>query len=393
MKTTPWPLYGKKTDKENYMKDHQGNGIFKLGFGLMRLPKNADGSIDLEQTKKMADIFIENGGTYFDTAFVYDNGGSEEAFRKAVVERYPRDAYTICTKLNAWHGAHDEESAKQEFYTSLERLGTGYFDFYLLHALMPDNMHLYDDYGIWDFVKQRRDEGLIKHWGFSFHGTPQMLRELLEKHPDVDIVQLQINYADWEDSSAHSRECYEIAQEFNKPVIVMEPIKGGTLADPPQKVKELFLAADPDASVASWAIRYAASLDGVMVVLSGMSNIQQMNDNMSYMKDFKPLTEKEQEIINKARDIIANDLSIPCTACHYCTDGCPMSIPIPEIFKVANDHILAHKTPRGRKAYAAATEGRGKASDCVECGQCEAACPQQLKIISLLKECLDMEQA
>ena len=374
------------------MKDHSGKEMFKLGFGLMRLPKNEDGSIDIEQTSKMADMFIEAGGTYFDTAYVYDNGGSEEAFRKAVVERYPRDAYTVCTKLNAWHGAHDEASAKQQFYTSLERTGLEYFDFYLLHALQNDNYHLYDDYGLWDFVKEKRDQGFIKHWGFSFHATPQLLEELLQKHPDVDFVQLQINYADWDNPSVESGKCYEICRKYGKPVVIMEPIKGGKLADPPQPVKDVLNGADPDASCASWALRFAASLDGILSVLSGMSNVEQMEQNLALMKDFRPLSDAEQAAILSAREIIKNDLSIPCTACHYCTEGCPMQIPIPEIFEVSNDHLMARKGPRARRDYAEVTKDKGKASDCVSCGQCEAACPQQLPIISLLADCTEMEK-
>ena len=374
------------------MKDHQGKEIFKLGFGLMRLPKLEDGSIDIEQTKVMADMFLDAGGTYFDTAYVYDNGGSEEAFRKAVVDRYPRESYTVATKLNAWHGASDEQSAKQEFFTSLERLGCGYIDFYLLHALMTDSYKLYEEWGLWDFVKEQRDKGLIKHWGFSFHATPEILDELLTAHPDVDFIQLQINYADWESESVYSRRCWEVAQAHGKPIVVMEPIKGGKLADPPKQVAELLEKAEPEASFASWALRYAASLPGIMVVLSGMSSIEQMQQNLSFMKDMKPLSENEQEIIKEAQRIIKEDLSIQCTACHYCTDGCPMQIPIPEIFKVANDHALAHRNPRAFKAYADATEGKGKASDCVSCGQCEGACPQSLPIIALLESCRDFEK-
>ena len=375
------------------MHSHSAENMFKLGFGLMRLPKLEDRSIDVEQFAKMADMFLEAGGTYFDTAYVYDNGGSEEAFRKAVVERHPRESYTVATKLNAWHGCHDEESAKQEFYTSLERTQAGYFDFYLLHALQADNYHLYEDYHLWDFVKEQRDKGLIKHWGFSFHATPEILETLLHEHQDADFVQLQINYADWNSTSVFSGECYEIARAYNKPIVIMEPIKGGTLAKPPRKVAELFKEADPSASAASWAIRFAASLPGVMTVLSGMSNLAQMEDNLSYMRNFKPLSVEETATVLKARKIIEEDISIPCTACHYCTDGCPMQIPIPEIFEIYNGNLLNRRNPRARKAYKAATEGRGKASECVHCGQCESACPQQLPIMSLLEECWDLEQS
>ena len=372
-------------------KGHDKNGIFKLGFGLMRLPKLSDGSIDTETTKKMVDIFIEGGGQYFDTAYVYDNGGSEKAFKEAVADRYPRDSYYVCTKMNAWLGKPDAESCKKQFATSLERTGAGYFDFYLLHALQSDNIKIYEEYGLWDFVKEQKAKGLIKHWGFSFHSSPADLEMLLTEHPDVDFIQLQINYADWNNPNVSSRECYEVARKHGVAVTVMEPVKGGALADPPQKVKDLFKAYAPDASCASWAVRFVASLEGIITVLSGMSTPEQVEDNISYMKDFKPLDEEEQKIIEQAREIIEKETTIPCTACHYCTDGCPMSIPIPEIFKVANENAMRRKGPRAKKMYADAVEGKGKASDCIACGQCEGACPQQLPIITLLDECKEME--
>lgn len=369
------------------MERYFGESIPKLGFGLMRLPKT-DGKIDIEQTKKMVDMFMEAGLTYFDTAYVYDNGESEKAAKAALVDRYPRESFTLCTKLCAWMGDHSEEKAKQQFYTSLERTGAGYFDYYLLHALQRNNYKLYDDYHIWDFVKEQKAKGLIKYYGFSFHADPALLEELLTDHSDVDFVQLQINYADWENPGVASRECYETARRFGKSIVIMEPVKGGALADPVPAVKELLNTANPNASCASWAIRYAASLDGIMTVLSGMSNIEQMKDNLSYMKEFKPLTEAERAVILKAQSILSGDTSIPCTGCHYCTDGCPMNIPIPEIFTVANRQ-RGNEAFRGRREYTIATTGRGKASDCVECGQCENACPQQIDVINRLKACAE----
>lgn len=369
------------------MERYFGESIPKLGFGLMRLPKT-DGKIDIEQTKKMVDMFMEAGLTYFDTAYVYDNGESEKAAKAALVDRYPRESFTLCTKLCAWMGDHSEEKAKQQFYTSLERTGAGYFDYYLLHALQRNNYKLYDDYHIWDFVKEQKAKGLIKYYGFSFHADPALLEELLTDHSDVDFVQLQINYADWENPGVASRECYETARRFGKSIVIMEPVKGGALADPVPAVKKLLNTANPNASCASWAIRYAASLDGIMTVLSGMSNIEQMKDNLSYMKEFKPLTEAEQAVILKARSMLSGDKSIPCTGCHYCTDGCPMNIPIPEIFTVANRQ-RGNEAFRGRREYTIATTGRGKASDCVECGQCENACPQQIDVINRLKACAE----
>ena len=363
---------------------------FKLGFGLMRLPKNPDGSIDIPQVSAMADKFIEAGGTYFDTAYVYDNGESEAAFKKAVAERFPRESYTIATKLNAFMQCHDEESAKQQFFTSLERTGAGYFDYYLLHALQRSNVGKYDSYHLWDFVKEQKEKGLIKHWGFSFHADPELLEELLKSHPDAEFVQLQLNYADWENPGVQARRNWEICKSFDKPVIVMEPVKGGILADPIRDVKDILSGANTELSYASWAIRFAASLDGILTVLSGMSSLEQMEDNLSYMKDFQPLDENELEIIKKAQQALDNSKAIPCTACHYCTEGCPKNIPIPEIFTVENRKAGSPEF-RTLREYTIVTQDKGRAGDCIKCGQCESVCPQHLKIIDLLEKCRWME--
>ena len=364
------------------MERYFGEEVPKLGFGLMRLPKLANGKIDIEQTKQMVDLFMEAGFTYFDTAYVYDGGESEKAAKAALVDRYPRESFTLATKLCAWMGAHDEKSAKQQFYTSLERTGAGYFDYYLLHALQAGNYKKYDQYHLWDFVKEQKAKGLIKHWGFSFHATPDILDEVLTAHPDAEFVQLQLNYADWENPDVTARENYEVARKHGKSIVVMEPVKGGKLAAPVPEVQNIFKSAAPDASFASWAVRYAASLDGIITVLSGMSSLGQMKNNISYMKDFKPLSDAEQRVIRQVQRVLSGDKSIPCTSCHYCTDGCPMNIPIPEIFAVKNQQNSAVKD------YAVATDGRGKASDCIACGQCESACPQQLSVIRYLKDCV-----
>lgn len=370
------------------MEKYFGENVPKLGFGLMRLPKLPDGRIDIEQTKEMVDLFLDAGFTYFDTAYVYDNGESEKAAKAALVDRHPRESYTLCTKLCAWMGADDEKSAKQQFYTSLERTGAGYFDYYLLHALQRSNYKVYDEYHIWDFVKEQKAKGLIKYYGFSFHADPALLEELLTDHPDVDFVQLQINYADWENPGVESRECWEIARRHGKSITIMEPVKGGALADPVPAVQEILKSADKNASLASWAVRFAASLDGIITVLSGMSNTQQMKDNISYMKNFKPLDESEQAVIRRAQEALKADENVPCTACHYCTEGCPRNIPIPEIFSVKNRQ-RGNAEFRGKREYTIATEGKGKASDCIECGQCENACPQQIKVITHLKACAE----
>jgi len=366
--------------------DYFGKDVPKLGFGFMRLPKN-NGVIDIEQVKKMVDIFMDAGLTYFDTAYVYDNGLSEKALKESLIDRYPRDRFTICTKINAWMQCHDEASAKQQFYTSLERTGAGYFDYYLLHAVQRSNIQKYDDYHLWDFVREQKEKGLIKHYGFSFHDSPEFLDELLTKHPDVDFIQLQLNYADWEHPSIASRANYEVARRHGKSITVMEPVKGGILANPPEKIRSLMRAADPDMSYASWAIRYVASLPGIITVLSGMSNIAQVEDNVSYMKSFTPLTEKEQEVISEAQRILREEKTIACTACHYCTDGCPMNIPIPEIFATRNKLTLFENKEATTREYQGRTRDKGKASDCIHCLQCEGACPQHLPITSLLEEC------
>ena len=363
---------------------------FRLGFGLMRLPKNEDGSIDIPQVCEMADRFIAAGGTYFDTAFVYDNGGSEAAFKAAVADRHPRNTYTIATKLMGWGQCQDEQFAKQEFYTSLERTGAGYFDYYLLHALQRNNYENYDKFHLWEFIAERKKEGLIRNIGFSFHADPDLLEELLNAHPEVDFVQLQINYADWENPGVASRRNLEICRAHGKPVVIMEPVKGGTLADPIPEVRKILDETGRTGSYASWAIRFCASQEGILAVLSGMSNVAQMEDNLSYMKDFQPLSEAETEVIAKAQMALNKDQAIACTACHYCTKGCPMGIPIPEIFTVYNRR---KGSPHFRtvREYNNVTQGKGKANECIQCGQCEAVCPQHLPIIRLLEECREME--
>ena len=364
-----------------------GESTPKLGFGLMRLPRlDGTNTIDVEQTSEMVDMFLNAGLTYFDTAFVYE--GSEEATKKALVERHPRTSYTLASKLNAgYSGCKSAADAKKELEISLERTGAGYFDYYLLHALGKGNIAKYDDYGIWDFVKEMKDKGLIKHWGFSFHDTPEFLDELLNKHPDAEFVQLQLNYADWENPSVKSRACYEVARKHGKSIVVMEPVKGGALANPPKSVQEILKNASPDMSFASWAIRYVASLDGILTVLSGMSNLEQMENNISYMKDFKSLDDDELEVIHKAQKALSAVDSIPCTACHYCTKGCPMQIPIPDIFAARNKQLIWEQFQKGEEDYKRATKDKGLASQCIECGQCENACPQHIDVIERLKSC------
>ncbi len=369
------------------MSDYFGKETPKLGFGLMRLPHRGV-AIDLEQTKQMVDLFLDAGFTYFDTAYVYP--GSETATKRALVSRYPRESFTLATKLNAGIPGMTEKMAKKEFETSLERTGAGYFDYYLLHALMDNNYTKYDKFGIWDFAAEQKAKGLIRHVGFSFHGSPELLEKLLTEHPETEFVQLQINYADWENKKVASRANYEIARRHGKPIVIMEPVKGGKLAVPPKKVKELFSAYAPDRSFASWAVRFAASLDGVITVLSGMSNVDQMKDNLSYMTDFTPLNEKEREIVREAQRIMESSAAVPCTACRYCVEGCPQGIPIPEIFAAMNLQLADGKLEEARTAYDAAVREGNTAADCVACRKCEAVCPQKLKITEYLRQGAEM---
>lgn len=356
----------------------------KLGFGMMRLPKRKDGTIDVGTTAQMVDEFLAAGGRYVDTAFVYE--GSEDAVRQALVERHPRDSYYLATKLNAgeWT-AKDEAAAKAEFEQSLERTGAGYFDFYLLHALSSDNVGLYDSYGIWEYVRDLKARGLVRHMGFSFHDGPELLDRLLTEHPEAEFVQLQLNYADWEDPVVQSRANYEVAVAHDVPVMVMEPVKGGTLAALPPAVAEIFRSADATASPAQWAIRFVASLPNVMMVLSGMSTPEQMADNLSFMRDFRPLSKEESATVDEVRRAFDAIDRIACTSCHYCTGGCPVHMHIPDIFRTMNEYKLFGNLKRSRKDYMRRA-GDTLASECIQCGQCEQACPQHLPIVSLLEE-------
>ena len=363
-----------------------GKDTPKLGFGLMRLPRRGF-TINVEQTKAMVDLFLEAGFTYFDTAYVYP--GSEVAIRKALVERYPRDSFTLATKLNAM-AAPTEKAAHRQFATSLERTGAGYFDYYLLHALMENNYQRYDKLHLWDFAKEQKEKGLIRNLGFSFHAGPELLDKLLTEHPEVDFIQLQINYADWENPKVTSRQNYEVARRHGKLITVMEPVKGGSLANPPAEVQRLFRAIHPDMSCASWAIRFVASLDGILTVLSGMSNVEQMKDNLSYMKDFQPLNEEEQEAIRQAQRILGSAATIPCTACRYCVEGCPQQIRIPDIFAAMNKQLGNGQMAAAREDFLRVTADGHRPSDCIECRQCERACPQHLPITENLKKATAM---
>ena len=357
----------------------------KLGFGLMRLPQK-DGQIDIEETKQMVDMFLEAGFTYFDTAWAYP--GSEDAIRQALVERYPRDRFTIATKNAAWIDCKTKEDAVSKFETSLRQTGAGYFDYYLLHNLGEGRTKYFNDFDMWEWIQEKKREGLVKNAGFSFHSTPEELEELLTAHPEMDFVQLQINYADWENPAVQSRKCYEIARKYEKPIIVMEPVKGGMLATPPQSVVNILKEAEPGSSAASWGIRFAADKAGVITVLSGMSSIAQMRDNLSYMTDFTGLKEEQRRVIKNAQEELAKIPLIPCTTCNYCAKVCPMDIGISGSFTAMNYLTLYgdKDAALGQENWLVGKHGRKRADQCIKCGKCEEACPQHIKIRENLEE-------
>ena len=360
----------------------------KLGFGLMRLPllnEEDKKSIDKEQACQMTDLFLERGFTYFDTAYMYHEYESERAVKDFLVTRKDRGSYTLASKLPVMQ-LKEKEDMERIFNEQREKCGVEYFDYYLLHALDAEHKTV-KRLGCFEFAMQKKAEGKVKHVGFSFHDSADVLDEILTDHPEAEFVQLQLNYLDWEDAKVQSRKCYETAVKHGKKVVVMEPVKGGTLANLPAKAKEVLHGLHPDWSDASWAIRFVASLENVMVVLSGMSNLQQMEDNSGYMEQFEPLTEQEKKVLlGQVVDIIHEAAKIPCTACRYCVEGCPMSIAIPEYFALYNAEITEKGTPEHKEQFEALAKEHGKPGDCVACGQCEGACPQHLPAIEWLKK-------
>ena len=367
-----------------------GEDIPKLGFGCMRLPRKL-AFTDVARTREMFDAFLDAGFTYFDTAPIYP--GSEDTVRKALTSRHPRDSYQLATKVNAWISPV-EKLVKGQIKGSLRRTGAEYFDFYLLHSLAAANYKSYDVFGIWDYAQELKRQGLVRNVGFSYHSGPELLDRLLAEHPEVDFVQLQLNYADWENPRVDSRANYEVARKHGKPIVVMEPLKGGKLANPPKDVRAILDEAAPGASYASWGIRFAASLDGIITVLSGMSTPEQVRDNIAYMRDFEPLDAEEMKVIRRAQEAYGRSAIIPCTECRYCVEGCPQNIPIPEVFAAMNLRLGNGQVEASAEAYAKAVKGKGLASSCIRCGKCQNACTQNIDVMDELEKCAAaLEQA
>ena len=354
-----------------------------LGFGCMRLPMDGD-KIDIEQFKKMVDVFMANGFNYFDTAHIYHDGESEKAIREAVSSRYPRESFILTDKLTT-NCFNKQEDIRPLFKQQLKDSGVDYFDFYLMHSQDAAIYEKFRRCNAYETALEMQKEGKFRHFGISFHDKAEVLEQILKDYPQIEAVQIQFNYLDYGDPAVDSKRVYEVCEKYGKAVIVMEPVKGGNLVNLPEKAQGILDSLNSGMSNASYAIRFAASFPNMFMVLSGMSDIAQINDNMSYMKDFKPLDEKEMQAVNDVRKAFSEINLIPCTACHYCTSGCPMNISIPELFSCYNHKVNFHDWNQDYY-YAQITRDGGKPSECIECGQCEGICPQHLEIIRLLKD-------
>ncbi len=359
----------------------------KLGFGCMRLPM-LDGDVDIEQTCRMVDAFLDAGFNYFDTAHGYIDGKSETAIRECLTSRHPRESYLLTDKLSSGH-FKTESDIRPLFQSKLDACGVDYFDFYLMHAQGKVNYDHYLECRAYETAFALKVEGKVRHVGISFHDKAEFLERILNDYPQIEVVQLQLNYVDWDDMSVQGRQCYEVCRKHGKPVLVMEPVKGGNLVklpDDAQKVYDALNAAHGTAnSNASYAIRFAAGLEGVVSVLSGMSDMAQMEDNIRTMRDFTPLTQAEQDAVTRVAGILTGKPLIPCTACRYCTEVCPIGIPIPEFFACMNARKVFNDWNQKFYYQDVLTVDSPKASDCLKCGACEDACPQHLEIRSLLE--------
>lgn len=356
-----------------------------FGFGCMRLPMVGE-EVDKEQFTKMVDRFMEEGFTYFDTARVYLKGKSETALRECLTSRYPRESYQLADKLSR-SCFEKEEDIRPFFESQLESCGVSYFDYYLMHAIQANSYQKYVKCRAFEIAQELKAEGKIRHIAMSFHDSAEVLEKILQEQPSIEVVQLQFNYADYDNPVVQSQACYEVCRKYGKPIIVMEPVKGGRLINLPEEAKAVF-DRQGGGSYASYAIRYCSSFPGIFMVLSGMSDTKQMEDNLSYMKEFHPFSEEEYKAVEEVREILKKQDSIPCTECKYCVDGCPMKISIPTLFGYYNDKMIYQwKT---EQHYQNDTKDGGKASSCIKCGKCEQACPQHLPIRELLTKVADV---
>lgn len=361
----------------------------KFGFGCMRLPMK-DGEVDTVEFSQMVDIFLENGFNYFDTAHGYVGEKSETALRECLTSRYPRDRYILTNKLST-HYFEREDQIRPLFQNQLAACGVDYFDYYLMHAQSADIFAKFKRCRAYETALELKEEGKIRHFGISFHDKASVLEEILNEYPQIEVVQIQFNYVDYDDPAVESRKCYEVCRKFHKPVIVMEPCKGGNLTNLPEDAQKVFddlqeTKGAGKASNASYAIRFAAGFEGMLMVLSGVSNMEQMKDNISFMKEFHPLADKEMDAIHKVCDIFQSKNMIPCTACRYCTDGCPKNISIPDLFACLNAKKVFQNWNTDYYYSNVHTVNNGKASECVKCGKCEEICPQHLPVRELLTE-------
>lgn len=360
----------------------------KLGFGFLRLPHNDPNDpadVDFETTKQMVDLFLQRGFRYFDTAYTYLNGKSEEFLRRALVERYAREDFLIANKLPCGP-LRNGKKPEDIFAEQLARCGVDYFDVYLLHGLDGEDAAFAEEQGCFDFLKELKQEGKARYTGFSFHDTADVLDRILTRHPEVDVVQIQLNYLDWENEIIQSRSCWEVCRKHGKSMIVMEPVKGGTLASIPAEAETLLHGEPP----AHRAIRFAASQEGVALVLSGMSAMEQVEENTSIMSSFVPLTEEETQVLKAAAEIIRRTVAIPCTGCSYCTEVCPSGIPIPQYFALYNERKRDGWQVNAEDRYQALLKKYPPAKECISCGSCQQNCPQKLRIPELLKQVSDL---
>ena len=366
--------------------------MVQLGFGMMRLPlldENDQTSIDVEQVKKMVDTYMESGFNYFDTAFVYHEGVGESTFKKTVVERYPRDSFKIATKLPLFV-ITEESQLEPIFAQQLENCGVDYIDYFMLHNVSGFTENAWKNVDLYSFIEKKKQEGKIKHIGISTHGDAEFLEEILFDHPELEFVLLQINYLDWEDEGIDAKKCWEVARKYNKKIMVMEPYKGGFLADVPEEAEKVMKEHAPDRSVVSWAMRFVANIEDIDVVLTGVSTLEQLEDNIHEFKNADPLNDDEMEVIKEVTEIINSNITVDCTKCRYCVDACAEDIDIAKIFDLYNKHkmLKIDEWTQFGNAYLNYTKlpDVGIASDCIECEACLEECPQSINIPDVLKD-------